>query len=496
MDVLQFFRADTELFQTVVANWVKHNVAKEWNGRFASDQSSLSENDFFGLPSLPPFFVGEDGMNSIPTRLLLSSHTTFNENMNASASANSSLKVFQGTRVARMERRDPNPENQQHHTATSKWHLFGTSGVAAFHDTSEKIAKQSSDVRLGRQTQPQQQQHQQSPQMDKNDSSEHHPTHDGTSDDGYDAVLLTDVSSSFGTWHRASAGVPEKFATRVRDRVGARVPLFAVMIAFDEPLDIQLDAMSFRNNNVLWFAARNNSKLPPSSLVVDANVDLDPPKDRQQQQQPQSDNGPAIKDCWTLISTPEYAMKKIEETPMQDPKTGEFIPQSDDYLTTVPGPDLESAFREALLASTMMTDKTEGALGKRATNCKGDNRDCGATTYVGQTLPKTVYLDAQRWGSALPCHRHLDDTSSTRRTISGVPYDSHRSPLAPTKLEATLKGVGSSDGAADLNFLADDSLMLFQAGDMMSKYTPGYEGAAISGIEAAEHVLDILLSNV
>ena len=34
--------------------------------------------------------------------------------------------------------------------------------------------------------------------------------------------------------------------------------------------------------------------------------------------------------------------------------------------------------------------------------------------------------------------------------------------------------------------------MLFQAGDMMSVQTPGFEGAALSGMNAAEHVMKVL----
>ena len=142
---------------------------------------------------------------------------------------------------------------------------------------------------------------------------------------------------------------------------------------------------------------------------------------------------------------------------MQDPKTGAFIPQSKDYLMLIPGPDLENALRKAIVSK-----------------------------YGPIELPETVYLDAQRWGSALPSHRHLDDTSATRPIISSVPYDTCKSqPLAPTRLE-------NQDAAFD--FLFDHSLMLYQAGDMMSRYTPGYEGAAISGIQAAEHLLNTLMS--
>ena len=155
---------------------------------------------------------------------------------------------------------------------------------------------------------------------------------------------------------------------------------------------------------------------------------------------------------------------------MQDAQTGAFIPQSPSYLISVPGRDLEEAFRDALSNPDGVLWR-EGALAKHA-------------------IPKTVYLDAQRWGSALPCHRSLDSESPTRRIISGVPYNGKRMPLAPTKVEKRIGREAGDDGA---NFLADDELGLLQAGDMVSVYTPGFEGAALSGMDAAEHVLSLLL---
>lgn len=94
-------------------------------------------------------------------------------------------------------------------------------------------------------------------------------------------------------------------------------------------------------------------------------------------------------------------------------------------------------------------------------------------------------MDAQRWGSAMPAHRHLDEDSHTRKVISGVPYDSGRSPLAPTKIVTCRHG-------DERTFLVDEKLMLFQAGDMMSTFTPGFEGAAISGMDAAEYLFEKL----
>ena len=61
--------------------------------------------------------------------------------------------------------------------------------------------------------------------------------------------------------------------------------------------------------------------------------------------------------------------------------------------------------------------------------------------------------------------------------------------LAPTRVEERIGRGDDDDGA---NFLADDDLGLIQAGDMVSIYTPGFEGAALSGIDAAEHVLSSL----
>ena len=85
----------------------------------------------------------------------------------------------------------------------------------------------------------------------------------------------------------------------------------------------------------------------------------------------------------------------------------------------------------------------------------------------------------------MPCHRQLRESSETRTVISGVPYDSGRQPLAPTQLEldANINMEESS------SFLHDEELMLYQAGDMMSSYTPGFESAALSGIDAAESLI-------
>lgn len=206
----QFFRADTRQFQSILKEWINKGFVREWKGRFVSSKSLSADpaRDFFGLPSTPPFYVGIDGMQSISQNVL---SATYHEMIKT---ASSSLKLLTGTRVAQMERDE----------ATN------TSGDAAYHDTPEVIVQRNKDEieQLGEQS-------------------------------GYDAVILTDVSSSFESWHRASAGVPDEFAKRVRERVGARVPLFAAMIAFDEASGIPFDAASF-DDEILWFAAKSNSK--------------------------------------------------------------------------------------------------------------------------------------------------------------------------------------------------------------------------------------------
>jgi len=365
----QLFRADTPKFRAINEDWIEKGFTQEWTGRFGGD------GDFFGFPHQPPFYTAIGGIKSICKSLA----NEYDE----------CITVHEGRRVVDMKRSSDN-----------KWKIIGTGDEAAFHDTPESVARAAQPKVIG---------------------------------EGFHAVVMTDLSSSFGSWHRASAGVPAEFAKRVQEKAGARVPLFTCMIAFEHDVNIDLDAFSMKDNDTLWFAARTKSK--PGL------------------------NDPSIKhDCWTLVSTPEYAMREIASTPMQDPQTGEFIPQSPEYLKSVPGPALESAFR-GVLKSGFLAKPTDA--------------------------PKTVYLGAQRWGSALPAHRHLDEASLTRKEIAGVAYDSGKAPLAPTS--TTVEG--------SINFVKDESLMLFQAGDMVSSQTPGFESAALSGIETAEYIYDILYNN-
>eukprot|EP00549_Striatella_unipunctata_P026033 CAMPEP_0118725222 /NCGR_PEP_ID=MMETSP0800-20121206/33023_1 /TAXON_ID=210618 ORGANISM="Striatella unipunctata, Strain CCMP2910" /NCGR_SAMPLE_ID=MMETSP0800 /ASSEMBLY_ACC=CAM_ASM_000638 /LENGTH=90 /DNA_ID=CAMNT_0006633903 /DNA_START=166 /DNA_END=438 /DNA_ORIENTATION=+ len=90
-------------------------------------------------------------------------------------------------------------------------------------------------------------------------------------------------------------------------------------------------------------------------------------------------------------------MDQIKKYRMQDPKTGAFVPQSKEYLTKIPGPDLANAFQDA------------------ASN--------HPRRIKGTPWPQITYINAQRWGSALPSHHSLryNKDSGTQEVISEVP---------------------------------------------------------------------------
>ena len=374
----QFFRADTPRFEALVQCWLEKGYAQEFKGEFGMIGKAT---EFFGLPGKPPYYCGVGGMNSLCLKLL---EETFNA---AATSDEFDFELRAGERVESMTRDE----------STGLWSLWGKSGEAAYHDSKESVAQNVAKELVGA---------------------------------GFDAVVLTDLSSSFGAWHRASAGVPQGFADRVAARAGSRVPLFTSMVAYESSLGIGLDAMAIEDETV-WFAAKSDSKgLGAKSESME---------------------------CWSIVSTPEWAMRKIRETPMQDEATGAFIPQSKDYLTTVPAPEMEKAFMEALRRSERLPP--------------------------GET-PRRIYLNAQRWGSAMPAMRHLDEASSTRECIGTVYYDSGmlREPgsLAPTQ-----------EASMGPHFIEDEALMLFQCGDMVSGYSPGFEGAALSGLDLAARLVAI-----
>ena len=367
----QFFRADTQEMKTICNEWLESGIVSEWQGPHEGS------GDFFGLPGIGPVYVSaKDGMNNIPVTIIQDAITI-----------DKSFKLYQGVRV----------ESIKQNEDKTKWILLGKDGEAAFHDTPENESRSQSAKSL----------------------HDHH--------DGYDLIVLTDISSSFGSWHRASAGVPEAFAEAVSKRAGARVPLFSTMVSFKEPLNIPFSSLTFerRSDSKVWFASRTNSK-------------------------PGFQNSP---ESWTIVSTPEYAITKILETPMQD-NLGTFIPQSPDYLLAVPAPELCSEF---LKLNGLPTDREKS------------------------------YLNAQRWGSALAAHRHLanDVDSPTRQTVSGVAYDSGIAPLAPTNL-----------CRQSPSFVSSDDLGLYQIGDMVSSFTPGFESSVLSAAEASRHLIALMKKRV
>ena len=115
----------------------------------------------FGMPTKGPFYVAAGGMHNLPLHLAEAAKNTEGKNI--------VINIHPATRVSKLV------------SKLGKWHLEGVGGQAAFHDTKESIAK--------------------------------HPTHNFLNDiEGYDLVVLTDISStSFDSWHRASAGVPDSF---------------------------------------------------------------------------------------------------------------------------------------------------------------------------------------------------------------------------------------------------------------------------------------------
>ena len=386
----QFFRADCKPMRQLANSWCTAGWAAPWKARFgslgaATSTGTGSTTDFFGIPSQPDHvYAGVGGMHRLPRQIL----------------KNSTAVLRAGTRVSGVRR-----------TADSKqWELLGVSGNAAFHDTQllgEAAAKQEEIVL-------------------------------GTAD----AVLFTDISSSFDSWHRASAGVPDSFRQQLLQR--PRVPLFSCMVALDEPVRqlLPYDAFTVSDDNdndddnndastqpPLWFAACSQSKPGFAGAA----------------------------ECWTLISTPAYAVQQIQETTMQDPVTGAFLPQEDGYLNAVPGPALLAAFLKAIQPALQAAGQS--------------------------TTPQATYVQAQRWGSGLPAPL-VGMVEQDLETVCGVRY--------ATKVP-NLVYPRAADGTKD--YLADDAQGLYYAGDFCSQRCPGFEAAALSGLDVADHMIASLNLN-
>jgi predicted NAD/FAD-dependent oxidoreductase len=268
-----------------------------------------------------------------------------------------------------------------------KWDIYAITGKAAIHDTKESEAMDATEQII----------------------------------ETVDAVVFTDISSSAESWHRASAGIPDSLRQNIPEKV--KIPLFSCMVALSHPIADQLpfDGFTVAESSELWFAARSQSK--PGVPQCRA-------------------------ECWTLISTPSFAVDQIRETEMRDPITGNFRPQENSYLNSVPGPALFAAFLDAVKPH-----------------------------LKNSPLPEATYLQAQRWGSGLPAPDFIADDIEE---ICGTRYAG--------KLKSSL--VYPADSAhKTTDFVADDDLFLYYAGDFCSHRNPGFESAALSGLDVAKHIV-------
>jgi hypothetical protein len=142
-----------------------------------------------------------------------------------------------------------------------------------------------------------------------------------------------------------------------------------------------------------------------------------------------------------------------------------------------------------------------------------------AKAHVAGAFPAAVYLQAQRWGSALPAPanvggRNAQGCGATTAHVLGVAYETEVPPLVDG---AHLPGVfceRGSDGAASQgvasqgaaakdagnepagargqDFAADDALRLYYCGDFVSTRPPGFEAAALSGAACADYIATVL----
>ena len=283
--------------------------------------------------------------------------------------------------------------NVQRHSTNQTWDLYTVQGNAAYHDTKEQSSSTEETI-LG---------------------------------SDFNVVIFTDISSAFESWHKASAGIPNSFRQKIPHQ-RPRIPLFSCMVAFEKPIGdkIPYDAFTVSDStSILWFAARSDSKpgFPRHST-----------------------------ECWTLISTPSYAVQQISETTMRDPTTGAFRPQENEYLNTVPGPELLEAFIDVV------------------------------RSYLPE-IPSVIYLQAQRWGSGLPAPDSIE--SSDLEEICGTTYVKS---LNSSLVYQTTKDDKDSERK---DFVADDELGLYYAGDFCSHRNPGFEAAALSGLDVAKHIMTI-----
>ena len=233
--------------------------------------------------------------------------------------------------------------------STKKWKLFGTTGLPAFHDTKvfeSTVVPSDPSVSLGE----------------------------------FDVVIYTDPSSSFEAWHRASAGACEaapEMAEIIRKR--PRVPLFTAMVTLESfsATIFPYDCAVFDSGPV-WYACRNKAK---PGFYCD-------------------------RECWTLVSTPAFAVDQISEVPMVavavDSNKKTFLPQENSYLNRSGGP-------ASVLCESFLDYITAGP--------------SSSSSSASHNRPKVLYLQGQRWGSAVPgCKVPSTDTNNNVVEIGGTLY--------------------------------------------------------------------------
>mmetsp|Transcript_28349 Transcript_28349/g.27168 ORF Transcript_28349/g.27168 Transcript_28349/m.27168 type:complete len:500 (-) Transcript_28349:66-1565(-) len=322
-----------------------------------------------------------------------------------------------------------------------KWELMGLGGVAALHDSPEDVASRAFHHSLGI----------------------------------FDMVIVTDASCSFDGWHRASSGIADikpEFSKFIKSR--ARVPLFTTMVVFEKSLDLNLDSIVFNLKNMdsestnskntdfkniggLWFAAKNSSK----SGFISNNFE-----------------------CWTLVSTPEFAVKEISMTTMQDKainvsgiKTNVFKPQENKYLNNGPALDLVLTFLNEI---KKVKKNIQDIKNETDNNNENENEN-----------PEIKYLQGQRWGSALP-GSFLQKEQLNQDFESDLIYANIEGCVYEKKLPDL--NVNSNGFNEKKNYLYDDKLKLFYGGDFCSTRIPGVEAAVLSGLDLADHVYSLIVN--
>ena len=444
----------------LVETWLQNGWVAPWKARFGSlpqvnenenddtvgsyDHNDNKMTDFFGLPSNDndnddnnDVYIGVGGMHLLPRRILNSSK----------AIVHPGTRVSGVTRRRREDRITPNDNDNGNDNDNVNdnfvWDVTTTVGAAAFHDTKESeataalakatAAVETEEAAAGTGTP--------TSATTKNSSSDDDTTR-VVVHRGFDAVIFTDISSSSDSWHRASAGIPTTFTSRLPPKL--RLPLFSCMIALKNPLKDRLpfDAFTAKSSTggPLWFAARSDSKPGfPSTSSSSSNTD--------------------VAECWTLISTPSFAVDEIRQTTMRDPVTGAFRPQENEYLNSVPGPALKDAFFD-LVKPYLFEPEEEQPL---------------------------YYLQGQRWGSGLPIDPERVSSDDVEE-ICGTRYASKvkgGSIVYPPSCDAN----SDDDGNTNFNFVADDDKGLYYGGDFCSSLNPGIEAAALSGFDLARHII-------